>query len=629
MEEKEFTSLIDELEVYARAQPAAYKIRVALLAALGYLFLFAVLALVLLLVVGVIFAGLINYVVIKLLIIPLGMAAVVLRSMWVQFPEPEGVELSPADAPKLFALAKEVGQATRGPRLHKILLTGDLNAGIVQRPRLGMLGWQMNYLVVGLPLLQALSPEAVRAVIAHEFGHLSGNHGRFSGWIYRVRQTWIQVLSNMQASRRYGTGLFVRFFNWYAPYFAAYSFVFARAQEYEADRWSVELTGAQVAARALIDLELKDRLLSQEFLPTLYGQADLLPEPPDRAFESMLDCLREPVASDKAQLWFQEALQKQHSYDDTHPSLAARLAFLGFTEVGKETTVGDFRANESHKHSAENLIERVPEDFIAGRNRKWKERVRPMWLERHAFVNTAAQGLVELEEKAKSGWLTVEERWDRARFIAGTKGSQEAIPALRDVLEINPEHAAANYSLGDALLQLGDESGIKHLELAMEKDLSAVPQACSLIYNFLVARDRQQEAQKYEQGIKDYYAELERAQQERAHITTKDEFVPHDLPLEAVTALRQQLASYPHLKKAFLVRKVVKHFTDTPQYILGVIPNFPWYRYKPGNAEKELVKKLAQEVTYAGYTYVMSLENENKGFKRKFKKVKDAEVYPR
>ena len=36
-----------------------------------------------------------------------------------------------------------------------------------------MFGWLNNYVGVGLPLMRAFSPEEFRAVVAHEFGHLS------------------------------------------------------------------------------------------------------------------------------------------------------------------------------------------------------------------------------------------------------------------------------------------------------------------------------------------------------------------------------------------------------------------------------------------------------------------------
>ena len=108
-------------------------------------------------------------------------------------------------------------------------------------------------MVVGLPLLRALTPDEFRAVLAHEFGHLSGKHGRFSGWIYRVRQTWIQILTQVHQDRSYASFLFEPFLNWYAPYLNAYSFVLARTQEREADAYAVDFAGKEFAAMAQHD----------------------------------------------------------------------------------------------------------------------------------------------------------------------------------------------------------------------------------------------------------------------------------------------------------------------------------------------------------------------------------------
>jgi len=56
----------------------------------------------------------------------------------------------------------------------------------------------------------------------------------------------------MQQEKKRGSEIFEVFFDWYAPYFGAYSFVLARAREYEADRCSVEVVGKANAARALV-----------------------------------------------------------------------------------------------------------------------------------------------------------------------------------------------------------------------------------------------------------------------------------------------------------------------------------------------------------------------------------------
>ena len=73
--------------------------------------------------------------------------------------------------------------------------------------------------------MQALSAPQFTAVLAHEYGHLSGAHSRFSAWIYRIRRTWAQIVEGLEKRDNWGITLFSKFFEWYIPFFNAYSFV--------------------------------------------------------------------------------------------------------------------------------------------------------------------------------------------------------------------------------------------------------------------------------------------------------------------------------------------------------------------------------------------------------------------
>lgn len=626
LEEKRYVELVDRLEVYSREHPAAYRLRVGLLAALGYLYLFAVVGGIVLLVGAVMFYGKMNYIVFKLLWIPTLLAAVVLNSLRIKFPKPEGHELKSKDAPRLFDLIKEVQQAVEGPRVHKVLLTDDFNAGIVQRPRLGILGWQMNYLVVGLPYLKALSVDDVRAVIAHEFGHLSGSHGKFSGWIYRVRQTWVQILTKMKQQGRRGSVIFEWFFEWYAPYFEAYSFVLARAQEYEADRCSVAVSGKEHAARALINSELKAQALSEDFWSAFYRQADKLPEPP-QPFTAMLQALGQPISSDKARLWFSQSLTRRHDYYDTHPSLADRLAAIGYPEVRANPEIELFGPAAALETAEHYLLGAPPAGFIAGHDLLWKEGMTQRWQERYQFVCNAEESLAALEEKAKTESLSLDEHWERARFVAGTKGYQQALPFLREVVQLEPDHVAANYMLGEALLQEGDEAGIKHLKLAMDKDADAIPAGGQLIYYFLSARERTEEAEPYRRLLNEHYEKVDLATEERNTVSTKDEFRSHDLSPEAVAGIRAQLAPIMPLGTAYLVKKVVRHFPENPCYILGIIIKTPWYKSKRLRDDKALVDRLASEMEFPGSSLVVPLEQDYKPLRKLFQRIPGSEIY--
>jgi Zn-dependent protease with chaperone function len=75
--------------------------------------------------------------------------------------------------------------------------------------------------------------------------------------IYRLRKRWQQLMQALDREEHWGKFVFVRFFDWYAPFFAAYSFVLARANEYEADRCAAQATDPRHIADALIAAHIR------------------------------------------------------------------------------------------------------------------------------------------------------------------------------------------------------------------------------------------------------------------------------------------------------------------------------------------------------------------------------------
>ncbi len=122
-----------------------------------------------------------------------------------------------------------------------------------------------SYLLLGLVEMQALSPEEFQAVLAHELGHLSRQHGRLTAWIYRIRGTWRRLTMLIEVRGRWGRRLFDWFLQRWGPYFNAYSFVLVREHEYEADRFAAGVAGKDAFARALETSSVTGEFLSRRF----------------------------------------------------------------------------------------------------------------------------------------------------------------------------------------------------------------------------------------------------------------------------------------------------------------------------------------------------------------------------
>lgn len=635
MKREQFDAMVWRLEEYGRRHPTLYRLRVALLAVLGYLYIFFVLAIALglLALLGyAVISGHARYYSVKGIWALILFVGIILRAMWVRFEPPQGKEIRPAEAPQLFRAIEELTSALRTPHFHHVLMTGDFNAAIVQVPRLGVLGWQRNYLLLGLPLMQALSPEQFRAVVAHELGHLSGNHGRFGGWIYRVYKTWCQLLERLEAEGHWGTKIFQWFFSWYAPFFSAYSFALRRANEYVADRCSVELTSAQHAAEALINSEVKGWLLQESFWESIYKQADDQPQPTAKPFAEMATALRIGPKPEEVVTYLDRALARKTNTTDTHPSLADRLIALGYLKPS------DGNGNAREKIASPVALTQTAAEFFLGDalpqllehfNLDWQRAVQPKWQERYQYAQQARQALRQLEEKAETQPLTEEEAFNRARLTAEFRDEQEAIPLLQELLARQPQHAAANYLLGRLLLQQGEAAGLQHLDNAMNVDAKAIPYGCELAYRFLRERGQEQEAERYRERAIHYFEKVVAAQQERSGVGYRDQFEPPGVPPEVIQDLRQQLMHYPEVVTAYLVRKVVKHFPETPFYVLGVVPKRAWYTMDRDKEDEKLLRRLIKELKFPGETYVMILSPQYRRFVKTFRQVADAQIFQR
>lgn len=629
MEENKLAALIRPLESFAATNPKLYRFRVALLASLGYAYLLFVVTLLLAIVAAFLYYGSINSLTIKVLWIPLVLVALVVRSLWITIPEPDGKELQRDQAPALFELVSEISKALSGPKVHRVLVSDEFNASIVQIPQFGMFGWLRNYLVVGLPLMRALSPAEFRAVLAHEFGHLSGKHGRFSGWIYRVRQTWIQILTTVHTERSYASFLFEPFLKWYAPYLNAYSFVLARAQEREADQYAVELAGKNVAALALTRLTTKQRALTEDFWPNFFRGAKEKPVAPRDTFTQMLAGVEQSIGHAKAQKWFLEALRVPTGYDDTHPALGDRLTAIGYQKDSPELrTLVDavVKADELKESAASKYLRELPEDLLPSWNRLWREQIAHPWSERHEEIKKAKKRIAELDELAKTRALTIEEQWERVVAIGEAEDRAATLPSLKALLDESPDHIGANFAIGLVLLEQGNADGIPYLEKTMSRSTELAAAASALISDFYLDQGNEEMATAFNKRAEEYREKARQLQEQALSFSVNDKFAPHDLEERRVKELQSQLSKVRGLSAAYLVRKVIEGM-DPSIYVLAVTAGFTWHEGRNDKHLGPLFEDLSEKVSLPSPIVFLPLEGEHAYLLDRISRVAGAQVF--
>ena len=558
---EQYRDLIARAERLASEHPLRYKLQLIVLAAcgIGYIVLLALsAALSALFVVGLIVVSK-SMALIKIALLPFGFACFLARALWFRLPPPQGRRMSPAEVPELFAEIEQVRRSVKAKRVHDVLLTPDFNAALVHTPRLGMLGWARRYLVIGLPLLASLPPYQFRAVLAHEFGHLAQNHASFSNWIYRIRQTWYRILQALKPGRSAVTGLLTRFFEWYAPYFNAYSFVLARANEYEADRESARVTSREDAGDALTAVYAKSEYIESHFWSEYYEKAEKQPEPPTQPFSDYVTALRS-VPAEHAATALASALTRDTGLGDTHPSLKDRLEALG----AEPSVPLSFQLSAAHTLLRDKRLQLMHEF-----NELWHESIAGPWKERHRFLTETRAKLIQYEA-APPGRLDEEQLWDYACAVEALRGGQAALPLLDTLLARSPAHAAAYYARGRILLEAGEDRGVEDMEKAMQLDEATREPGSQLLYSYFYSRNQLQRCDRYRQILSEAAQERKLAAAERGELKRHDALLPHGVPATELLPWLDALSHHKELKRAWLARRKVLYLEAVPAYALAV-----------------------------------------------------------
>ncbi|MFT3914513.1 MAG: M48 family metallopeptidase [Anaeromyxobacteraceae bacterium] len=305
----------------------------------------------------------------------LGFLAAVLRATTRAPDRPRGVPVTREEVPALFAALDEVRAAAPGPRLHAVLVSDELDAGVWQTPRLGFPGATLNELALGWPLLAALGPEALRAVLAHELAHVAGGHGESAAWVHRLRQTFDVLGPELEARRGPVARALRRLLASYRPWFSAASLALARAGEREADREAARIAGASATADALLGTRLAEHALARHLQPRLRAALAASAAPPERHLEEVPEALALGMTGPVAELALLVALDERARPGETHASLADRLLALG-----EAPRVPD----APPRSAAEVLLGEAGPRIRLELERRWRERVAGEWAVAHA-----------------------------------------------------------------------------------------------------------------------------------------------------------------------------------------------------------------------------------------------------
>ncbi|AQZ65561.1 unnamed protein product [[Actinomadura] parvosata subsp. kistnae] len=234
--------------------------------------------------------------------------------------EQPGVPVGREHEPVLWQTVEELAQRVRTAPPDEIRLVAEVNAAVSEDTRFLGLKATRRRMFIGLPLLQTLTVDEMRAVLGHELGHYSGAHTRLGAPVYRGRVSLIATVQGL-----HNHPFIQRLFTWYAKLYLRVSQAVSRRQELEADQLAVAIGGRQAMAGALRKIHTTaagwDLYVSNYLSLTGAGGAR-----PAAVFGGFHALMSDPER--QAELAKLGEEPEEVSPYDSHPSLADRLAAI-------------------------------------------------------------------------------------------------------------------------------------------------------------------------------------------------------------------------------------------------------------------------------------------------------------
>lgn len=406
-------------------------------------------------------------------------AARALRALWFPFPEPEGVDVGPLFGARLHGEVEDIARRIGAPSIHRIVITERNNASALQIPRAGVF-WPRNTLCLGYPLLATLPVDHVRAVIAHELGHMTHAHGRMSSWVHRTRASWEQLLEILERHQSVPAHVYF-LFRHYVPRLRAHAATVSRQQELLADQLAAEVSGRDVAGQTLLAIEVGHQLFEQRFWPRIYERVDVDPDPPE-PFSQMGPDIWSGV-EDRGEL-VDRLIATDSRPSDTHPTLRDRLRALQQLPRWPEP-VGVTALEYFFGGQKKELAASFDEEWRAAHGRNWRTRHDEIRKRRERLAQLAALSSPSPDQTYEHGLLTEEEGDVDAALLLYMAAHQRG-------------YAEASLAAGRILLDRDDPSGTALIEGAMEAKPSLIEDGCQAVGGFLERHGRRAEAFKYQ-----------------------------------------------------------------------------------------------------------------------------------
>jgi hypothetical protein len=533
------------------------------------------------------------------------------------FKRPEGRTLDVSNAPELMERLDDLARAWKGPRRADVVLDpGFWGLDLVGVPTLGLLGWPRFTWLLGLNPLMALSEREFEVLASWELIWWCDQQGWLNLQVKRLSMYWNRLNNTLQEPETVKGALKDRWSRAFLRPFARWAKgrfePFLLGELLRTDLAVAAHYGGGILARALCRQALLKPLLdARVFAPWDRDLKAGKPLPEHPTIE-----MRERLAKwpEGAEGLLQLALDG--FVPEAPPLLRLRLDHLG------EAPAVPLPSTSPAVHLLDGG------SVVMDLDREWAGRMQQLAEDSARSREALDRRFHGLRATLAIGFPHHPDARDYMELALDRLEPEEQVKLVTTYLQAYPSAEIRMHWLR-AKLANGEEIHEDVREL-----LAVNPFVEFRIHGlFEEAELRKNDAAKAEaEWLQARRGEVieERARKERRSVGLRDELEPHGLCVEDVEAIHRVLSTHASVREAFLVRKHVEHFPESPVYFLVVRWKAPFWDPK-GMKRAAFQAKLASDCPFPAGCAAFVLVTHGAHLRRKRRKLNalEAQIFAR
>lgn len=293
-------------------------------------------------------------------------AMVTIQLTKIKFLTTPGITLDAPMANKLHLLLDKFADETTIPRIDRVVVTEQLSIDLVKTPTMAIPFWSCNTLVIGLPLMQCLSPEYFECAVIRKLLQYTKHRHCLIKWLHQLRNVWLLYMNVLSRNVTLGSLPLAIFFRLYAPLYRDLTTPVAHRNELDADLDTLQFVNDEDLLQTIEAVIVAKIFLDQQYWPKIQKSLKESQEMDIEPYSNLEEILKQGLTTKNTKRWLDSVFKSESHRLKAIPSLRARMHNIGRARIRIPERIQQTAAQEYLEHDYTRIVDGV--------NQLWKQR---------------------------------------------------------------------------------------------------------------------------------------------------------------------------------------------------------------------------------------------------------------